>query len=984
MTSDDLSFLSSRQRRSIPPLTEDPTRDELAADWTLSEEDRELVLAARGEVSRRRFAVQLCVLRRFARFLEAAETVPLRYVNHLAQQLDLDPILFPDEPLSDATESAQRERLRAYLGYRPFDAAAQAELDGWLDQHAPGAIERELFRDAEDLLRQWRVVLPQQAMLERMVAQAASRGREAVFTQLAERIPLHLCRAFDELLEAESTGRSGFFRLKKYPDDPKLKDMLTCLDLLERVVGLHLEEIDLSGMAPRQLVHLYDQASRLDAHELKRLAPSRRYPLLFCFLYEMQKTLLDHVIRMHDKLISEKQRESKNQHKKQVEKAVSEFSEGLATACDVLEALATDGVSREDAMAAVYDRIGIVAVRESLRRCREFQQLDEKGKLKEFSRRLSYLRRYLGRFYTLPIRAEAGSEPIVLAIDYLRGLDERNETNLPDDAPFGFMSAAMEKRIRQEEGRPRRQLWELSLALAVRDRFRSGDLFMPGSRDHESFSNLVYDEARWQAQRDQAYVELSLNDAEQQLGLLGQSLDAAARAALAGISANSFARVDNGVLRCKRKDELEVSRELAQLRSLLHGGLGTIRIEDLLRQIDAWTGFSRSLTALPGYNGRPLPIEALLAAVIALGTNLGVATMGQSAEGITVGMLNTATQWYINEETIKAANAVLVNFHHRLSLSEVYGDGTSSTSDGQRFGVRGHGLLGSYYPRYFGYYERAITIYTHVSDQHAVYWTQVISCGPREATYLLDGLLDNNTILRPDQHTADTGGYTDHIFGLCYLLGFTFMPRLKDIKNQRIYKMSPEASYGCMDPCFYGPVNLNIIREQWDGLVRLAASLRDRTCPAHLVIQRLANSPTDRLSRALTELGRIVKTIHILRYINEAEMRQWVQLLLNRGEFRHYLAKRIFFADHGVFRNADYAEIMNKASCLSLLCNAVLVWNTVHMGEHVARLRAAGQVVRDDDLARVSPLAFGHVIPNGTYFFDRPLLERDLVVNGLK
>jgi len=58
----------------------------------------------------------------------------------------------------------------------------------------------------------------------------------------------------------------------------------------------------------------------------------------------------------------------------------------------------------------------------------------------------------------------------------------------------------------------------------------------------------------------------------------------------------------------------------------------------------------------------------------------------------------------------------------------------------------------------------------------------------------------------------------------------------------------------------------------------------------------------------------------------------------------------------------------NKASCLSLLSNAVLVWNTVHIGRIVDQLRAAGHAVKDEDLARVSPLAHAHVIPNGSYF----------------
>lgn len=64
---------------------------------------------------------------------------------------------------------------------------------------------------------------------------------------------------------------------------------------------------------------------------------------------------------------------------------------------------------------------------------------------------------------------------------------------------------------------------------------------------------------------------------------------------------------------------------------------------------------------------------------------------------------------------------------------------------------------------------------------------------------------------------------------------------------------------------------------------------------------------------------------------------------------------------------------MNKASCLSLLSNAVLVWNTTQIGQIVDRLRIAGEEVLDFDLAHISPLAFGHIIPNGTYWFDRDL-----------
>jgi TnpA family transposase len=93
-------------------------------------------------------------------------------------------------------------------------------------------------------------------------------------------------------------------------------------------------------------------------------------------------------------------------------------------------------------------------------------------------------------------------------------------------------------------------------------------------------------------------------------------------------------------------------------------------------------------------------------------------------------------------------------------------------------------------------------------------------------------------------------------------------------------------------------------------------------------------------------------------------------LQLNRGEARHELVGRcLFFANRGEFRSGDAEEIMNKASCLSLLSNAVLVWNTLRITEIINQLRAAGHEVADRDLARVSPIMHAHVIPNGTYRF---------------
>ncbi|HBB0894315.1 TPA: transposase, partial [Escherichia coli] len=95
-----------------------------------------------------------------------------------------------------------------------------------------------------------------------------------------------------------------------------------------------------------------------------------------------------------------------------------------------------------------------------------------------------------------------------------------------------------------------------------------------------------------------------------------------------------------------------------------------------------------------------------------------------------------------------------------------------------------------------------------------------------------------------------------------------------------------------------------------------------------------------------------------------------VQLQLNKGEYRHKLPRWIFFANQGEFTTGDYEEIMNKASALSLVSNAILYWNTSRISNIIEELRKNGEIIDDDILAHISLLPYKHVLPNGTYFVD--------------
>jgi TnpA family transposase len=180
------------------------------------------------------------------------------------------------------------------------------------------------------------------------------------------------------------------------------------------------------------------------------------------------------------------------------------------------------------------------------------------------------------------------------------------------------------------------------------------------------------------------------------------------------------------------------------------------------------------------------------------------------------------------------------------------------------------------------------------------------------------------------------------------------MPRIRDLKDQQLYRVDKNINYGTFTPLLNKTADLAIVEEQWETMIRVALSLKKRTAPAHVIVQRLTNSfPSDRLSKAFTNLGRIIKTEYILRYITDIELRRTVQLQLNKGEYRHKLPRWIFFADQGEFSTRDYEEIMNKASSLSFVSNAILYWNTIKINEIVESLKRQGESIDDETLSHI-------------------------------
>jgi TnpA family transposase len=868
--------------------------------------------------------------------------------------------------------------VRDHLGFSPFSIDAQNRLEAELSEAAAdGVALADLIQRAEDLLRTAKVILPVRTALDRLVTSINRQALNRLYTDIAARLPLSLRDALDRLVgqltnDAEAPGRSTLGRYRTPSATSMRRFTREARQRVEEIAAMLVDPPDLADVPQRNRRQLAQLCRRYDAHALRDFPPDKRHSLLVCFLLDRRQGLLDDLVQAHDNHMTGLMRRARHAAEAEARRLRRAAEDGLLTLVDTGKAvLAGD---HEESVAGLRHRLGANRLHSAVAACEAVSRQDSRGMLDAVLARYPDLRKSLPAFLSLPFTSDTGHDDLLRAIDLVRQLDRGAIQILPDDAPIDFVPTGWRKVLRDDRGRLRRSVWETALALAIRDALRSGDLHLPDSRRHAGFWSLVLDERLWATARTSAYMDLGLPERPgEHLAELAHAIETTASTFAAGLPTNTFAGIEQGQLCLHRPDGLPLSPEGRRLRREIESRMPRVRIEDILLAIDRRCGFSRAFRPLAGYEPRSRDTyRALLATLIAHGTNLGLTAMGDSVEDLTAADLQQTSRWLVRNATVKAANAQIIEDLHRLEFAALWGDGRLSSSDGQRFRVPPGTLIGTYHPRYFGHYDKAVTVYTHVSDRIGVFATQVISCAPREATYVLDGLLDNDTSLDPRLHTTDTHGFTEPLWGLCHLLGIDFMPRLKDLADQRLWRLDSAVVPETIADLFAGTLDTTLLVEQWDQLVRIAASLRARTAPAHVVLQRLtAGGPSDRIAKALTALGRLVKTRNVLRYLHDTPFRRLIQAQLNRGESRHALARWLFFANQGEFRTSDYEAIMNKASCLSLLSNAVVLWNTLHMERIVRDLRADGMAIANQDLVHVWPLQRRHVVPSGVYFVNR-------------
>jgi len=480
--------------------------------------------------------------------------------------------------------------------------------------------------------------------------------------------------------------------------------------------------------------------------------------------------------------------------------------------------------------------------------------------------------------------------------------------------------------------------------------------------------------ADWQANRIQVCRSIGQPVQPQEaITNLTQQLDATYKQVSANFADNAAVRIDNSgkqpALTITNLDKLDEPPSLIRLSEQVTGLLPKVDLTELLLEIHTHTGFADEFTHVSEANARANDLSVSICAVLmAEACNIGLEPLiKHNIPGLTRHRLNWVKQNYLRAETLVRANARLVDYQSTLSLAKKWGGGEVASADGMRLVTPVRTINAGPNRKYF---PKGITWYNFLSDQFSGFHGIVVPGTLRDSIFVLEGLLEQQTGLNPTEIMTDTAGASDLIFGLFWLLGYQFSPRLADAGEAVFWRIDKNADYGVLNDLARGSVNTRRIEQHWDDMLRIAGSLKLGTIQASELIRSLLKSDRpSSLAKAIIDAGRINKTLYLLNYIDDEDYRRRILTQLNRGEGRHAVARVICHGQRGEIRKRYREGQEDQLGALGLVTNAVVLWNTLYMQAALDHLRQQPQEIKEEDEKRLSPLLHGHVNVLGHYSF---------------
>jgi len=965
--------------------------------WHLTPADHALV-AAKSRSNRLRFAIMLLFFRDRGRFPRAANEVSMATIAALAGALGVP---LPPEPLafdaSDRTIERQRAEIRALFGFRQVTTADAAELRAWLrDQAVVQSRDHDrLTMELEARCRGLRIEPPTPDRVTRIVRSAVRAYEDRFAATIYARLLPEVRSRLDALLhpaprrsddgadEPSPAGARAFLNfLRGDPGRASLDSVMQELERLQAIREVGLPADLFVDALPHELELYRQRVAVQPPSDLRRLPEAARLTWLAAFVHLRGRALTDSLVELLVETVHAIGARAERRIEQQVINEIRKVSGKNNLLFEIANASLAhpDGTVRE----VVFPVAGEQTLRDLVR---EWQS----GPMYRKSLRTTIRNSYVGHYRRMVPKLLDALEfrsnnsihrPVIEALELVKRHAAGRQHYFPTEevVPIeGVVRSLWRDAVFDVDGQGRQRVnrltYEICMLEALRDRLRSKEVWVVGANRYRNPDDDL--PADFAEKRESHYAALGLPlDCERLIAGIQQEMRAALSQLDAGLPQNPHVKITarrGGWITVTPLQARPEPENVEALKAEVSATWPMTGLLDIIKEADLRLNFTDAISSPTAYEtlDRAALRPRLLLCLHGIGTNAGLKRMDASRHGgPSYRDLAYARRRYITPDGVRQAIALITNGTLRARNPSIWGNGTTAcASDSKHFGAWDQNLTTQWHVRYGG---RGIMIYWHVEKKSLCIHSQLKSPSSSEVAAMIEGVIRHCTEMAIDRQYVDSHGQSEVAFAFCRLLGFQLLPRLKNIGRQHLYR--PAAgdldAYPHLRHVLTRPIDWELIRQQYDEMVKYATALRLGTAETEAILRRFTrNNIQHPTYKALAELGKAIKTIFLCRYLNDEALRREINDGLNVIEHWNSANDFVFFARRGELGSNRHEDHELSMLSLHLIQNCMVFVNTLMLQQVLAQPRWADRLTPRDQQA-ITPLIWDHVNPYGRYELD--------------
>lgn len=924
-----------------------------------------------------------------------------RDVEAVARMLGLRSSEFIPDAYAKQTRQRHQKIILDFHGFKPFDETASNALATEIATMARMHLKpRLIFGRCVDFLIQHRLQVPSAYRLNDLI-RTGLHDRKAELVALMNRHLSNDARILlDDLFSApDDQNRYRLTLLKKLSQSTspsRIKEAVADFEVLSELHDRLATVLSILALGTAGIRYFAGSVLRSEIFQMQRRDRNDRHIHAAAFVahqfHRCQDNMIDlwlSVMASFKSAAAREYQETLVQERKDQQRQIGIVVEGLETSIfgvlrDIRSVMAAANLSDAEKVTATqalldqsktddFDRLkddlAATAREAGWHDILEARSVKLQNRLSPLLRALTFMRNK---------RAAA----LLEAIDHFRNDGDLSASH----APMGFLDAEQQAAVVRDDGTFRVSLYKVFLFQAVTTAIKSGDLNVEHSYKYRPMDTYLIDRNRWHREKTRLLERAGLTefaDPEPVLARLNAALTAQYKT-------TNHRATGNPYLKLRKDGTFHIATPALDARDTdplgdLFPQRHDVALAQVLETVNNHCNMLRSFEHWQQTHVRQATSHpALLAGIMGLGCGIGVRKMARISSSVTESELDYTVNWRFSLDNIRAANDAVLKAMDRMELPNLHRqsrDQLHTASDGQKFEVRGDSLHASRSFKYFGQ-GQGVSAYTFVDERNFLWHSLMISAADRESAYVIDGLMHND-VVKSDIHSTDTHGYTEAVFGLTHLLGFSFAPRIKGIGKQTLYTFKPKAQ--APKEWAIRPdktVNEAVVVENWDDFLRMVTTIKLKENTASDIFRRLNSySRQHALYQTLKAFGQIIKSLFILRYVDDIALRQAIEKQLNKVELANRFTRAVAVGNPREYTQTEKEEQEIAEACNRLIRNAIICWNYLYLARQVEK--APDTEARENLLRLIaahSPMSWAHINMLGEYDFSEEKLRDTLGV----